>query len=73
MENYVLAGLGLLVLFNILISLVIYKRNDFDDLKNKINYYLDNPNERYNVVNKCYTYFKKNYNMDNLFEELMNK
>ena len=30
MENYALAGLGLLVLFNILISIVIYKRNDFE-------------------------------------------
>ena len=49
---------------------VFYKRNDAEDLKNKIHYYIDNPEERDNVVNKCYTYFKKNYNMDNLFEKL---
>ena len=45
---------------------VFYKRNDLQDLKNKIEYYLENKEKRDIIINRCYNYFKRNYNIDNL-------
>ena len=45
---------------------VFYKRNDLQDLKNKIEYYLENKEKRDIIINRCYNYFKGNYNIDNL-------
>ena len=43
--------------------IVFYKKGDFDDLKNKMEYYLENEMERKNVIRKCLEYYQKNLEM----------
>ena len=52
-------------------NIVIYYKN-YDDLQNKLNFYLNNENERLKCCNKCYEYIKNNYNINLLFDKLMN-
>ena len=47
---------------------VYYKRNNIDDLKEKITYYLNNEKERIYVTENCFEYIKNNYNMDLCFD-----
>ena len=42
----------------------ISKRNDINDIINKINFYKNNEIERNKYIEKSYIYIKKNYNMD---------
>lgn len=43
--------------------IVFYKKGDFNDLKNKIEYYLENEMERKNTITKCLEYYQKNLTM----------
>ena len=43
---------------------VFYKRNDIDDLKSKIIYYLNNELERQNIIEKLHKYFITKFNID---------
>ena len=45
---------------------IFYKRNNTKDLEQKINYYLNSKEDRDFIVNRCYNYFKKHYNLDKL-------
>jgi len=46
---------------------VFYNRNDINDLQQKIDYYICNPDEKGIIVDKCYEYLKTKFNMDDLF------
>jgi len=50
---------------------VFYKHNDIKDLEEKIDYYINNPDERSKVTERCYEYINSTFNMDNLFESLL--
>lgn len=55
-------------------TIIFYKHNDFDNLINKINYFLfsDNANKlRNNVVEKCYKLVSNKYNMDKFISNLI--
>lgn len=51
--------------------LVTYKYGDFKDLKEKIDYYLENEDERNELVKKNFEFVKKNYTMDKKCAELL--
>lgn len=53
--------------------LVTYKPGDFQDLKEKIDYYLANEDERVNIVNLNFEWVKENYTMDKKCKELISK
>ena len=48
-----------------------YKKNDLNDLYDKINYYLKNENICKKHIEICHNYIKKNYNMDKFLVELI--
>jgi hypothetical protein len=50
-----------------------YKSGDNYDLLKKIEYYLQNENERNNIVDKCYTYIETRYDMDLFIKSLILK
>ena len=52
--------------------IIFYKKNNLDDLYEKINYYLKNEDIRNNNIELCYDYIKKNYNMDIFLINLLN-
>ena len=43
----------------------ISKRNNFNELLNKIIFYLKNENKRNEYIEKSFYFIKNNYNMDN--------
>ena len=51
--------------------IIYYQRENVDDLKNKIIYYINNENERVNVAEKCYNYYINNFNEKELLEDLI--
>ena len=51
-------------------KVVYYKRGDMNDLKNKIDYYLNNEKERIDVTQKLFEYFKI-FNIDNLICDMI--
>lgn len=52
-------------------DLVTYKRGDFDDLKEKIDYYLEHENERREIIEKNFNLVKRKYTMDLKCNELL--
>ena len=44
---------------------VFYKKNDVNDIINKIDYYLKNINNCNDIINNCFDYISKKFNMDN--------
>jgi len=52
--------------------IVFYKHNDFTDLTNKVDYYLNNPLQINNIVTRCYELVKTKYDMDEFIKNLIN-
>jgi spore maturation protein CgeB len=50
---------------------VYYKINDFNDLKEKIIYYLNNEDKREEVIDNCYSYIITMHNSDKLIESVL--
>ena len=48
-----------------------YKKNDLQDLYEKINHYLKNEDIRNKHIELCYNYIKNNYNMDEFLLDLL--
>ena len=46
-------------------------RNDLGDLKEKIDYYLKNENERKEIINNAYNFVVNNYNVDGKVKEMV--
>lgn len=59
-----------LFLRNLQNTIIYYKHNDTEDLKNKISYYINNYDETKNIVNKCYDYYMKNFKKTILLKDL---
>lgn len=53
--------------------LVTYKKDDLDDFKSKVNYYIKNEAERWRIVRKNFDWVKENYTMDKKCAELISK
>jgi len=55
--------------------LVTYKRGDFQDLRQKVDYFLDEANEkeRQQIIAKNFAFIKNNYTMEKKCAELLNK
>jgi spore maturation protein CgeB len=53
--------------------LVTYKRGDLNDLKEKIDYYIEHEDERKALVVKNYEWVRDNYTMDKKCAELLSK
>lgn len=54
-------------------DLVTYQRGDMDDLNKKINYYLNNEEERLEIIRKNYEHVRDNYTTDKKCAELLSK
>ena len=52
-------------------DLVTYKRGDYDDLKAKIQYYLEHEDERREIIRKNFELVKSRYTMDKKCQELL--
>ena len=52
--------------------LVTYERGNFQDLKSKIDYYLANPHNRNEIVQKNFEWVRDNYTMEKQCQKLLN-
>lgn len=50
--------------------LVTYKRGDYQDLKNKISHYIQNPEEREEIIRKNYEWVRDNHTVEHKVKEL---
>lgn len=50
---------------------IIISYKNYDDLQNKIIFYLENENERNKICEKCYKYIIENFNIEKLFKSFI--
>ena len=49
-------------------TIVFYKRKNINDLFNKINEYINNDGKKNKIIDDCYNFIKKKYNLDDLLK-----
>lgn len=58
-EEMYIRGLDKIVIF--------YKMSNFEDLKQKLEYYLEHPEKRIENIQKCHEYFESEYSLNSIF------
>lgn len=51
-------------------DLVTYEKDNYEDLKNKIKFYLLNYDKRYEIIQKNFDWVKNNYTIEHKIKEL---
>ena len=51
-------------------TIIYYKQGDINDLKNKIIYFINNEDKIQDIVEECYNYFNRNFNINILLKDL---